>query len=38
MTDEDKTLLELAAKVYANPNLVYCDAWKGNAMTHKYSY
>ena len=31
MTYEDKTLLELAAKVYANPNLVYCNAWKGMA-------
>ena len=31
MIYEDKTLLELAAKVYANPNLVYCNAWKGMA-------
>lgn len=23
-----KELLEFAAKVYANPNLVYCPAWK----------
>jgi hypothetical protein len=24
-----KELLEFAAKVYANPNLKYCPAWKG---------
>ena len=26
-----KELLEFAAKVHANPNLKYCDAWKGMA-------